>query len=114
MESPSYPVSSIRTLCSRWPAIKRPSFVSSMHSPLLHCPRPSRQLPGGPSLPSFISDRDEFPNPSLLRALLLQPAQNLWGGSHHTIVVCWPASWNVHSPVLLQKPRNSGQVPTCP
>ena len=43
MASLSFPVSSIRTLCSRQQAIMHPSSAASIHSLLLQCLRPSHQ-----------------------------------------------------------------------
>ena len=54
--------------------------LASIHSPLLHCPCPSGQPARWHlSLSNFISDGVVFPNPSLLRTLLLGPTPTIWG-----------------------------------
>ena len=73
MTSPSYPIFSIRTLCSPQLSLlllPTPCFYA-IHDQAV-------SLPGGISLLNFISDGAVFPDPSLVRALCLGLAPTLW------------------------------------
>ena len=116
MASPSYPVSSIRTLCSPRPAMKYPSFVSGFHPlpPFYTVHNQAIRLPGGTSLLSFISDGAVFPNPSFLRDCGFDLFWPSGGGSGQIMVRCQPTPWNVHTTVLQQMPRDYDLVPAHP
>ena len=83
MVTPGYPVSSMGTLLS----------PTSSHTPVLCLQLPftacfytvrdqAVRLPGGTSLPSFISDAVVFPDPSLLRVCGFDPLRFSAGESH--------------------------------
>ena len=88
MASPSYPVSSIRTLFS--PISNRaPIFCLQLSStPRFFTIRD--QAPGSTSLPRFVSDAAVFPSPLLVKNRGFDLFCPSVGGSHQAMAKCWP------------------------
>ena len=121
MASPSYPVSSLRTLF----------FLISNCSPVLFLQLPSTpsfytvhdqvvRLPGSTFLLSFISDAPVFPNPSLLRDCSFDLFCPSAGGSHQApgfplnILVSAAVNvvvlWGLLGPLAMGRPHNLYQI----
>ena len=78
MASPSYPVSSIRTLSS--PISNRAPILCLQLSSTLRFFTVRDQAPGSTSLPSFVSDVAVFPGPLLLKDCGFDPSAPLQEG----------------------------------
>ena len=85
MASPSYPVSSTRTLFSPISNCTRVFHLQLPSTPQFHTVHD--RAPGSTSLPSFVSDAAAFPSPSLLRDCSLSTPP-LCGGSHPAMARC--------------------------
>ncbi|XP_044894269.1 cell adhesion molecule 1 isoform X5 [Felis catus] len=68
----------------------RPLSPASIHSPLLYCPRPSRQVARRLLPPEFYLRCGCVSNPSLLRDCGFDPLCPSAGGSHRALAGCWP------------------------
>ena len=84
MVSPSYPVSSIRTLFSLISSRSPVLCLWLQSTPRFYTVRD--QAPGSTSLLSFVSDAAIFPDPLLLRDCGFDPFYPSAGGSHQAMV----------------------------
>ena len=113
MASPSFLVSSIRTLCSHQPEIEHPLLCLQLLSiPCLYTVHNQViSLPSCTSLPNFISGGAMFPNPSFLRALWLEP---LGEGLAEQLLGTIPLPGVLMLPCHCRGPETVTGCPPCP